>query len=174
MDCDANHRTGHLDAGGKRPFADHQHGRTTEEVSKSLLHYRGMRVVTDDLSLASILSGSDDAEVIVASGLVRKRDRGIVGEATIDLMRQSKFDIDIVGVSGIEADGTLLDYDYHEVRVTQAIMAQSRQVWLMADHTKFGRHALVRLGSIAQGDKFFTDLPVPGRLRRLLRRLGWK
>lgn len=38
---------------------------------------------------------------------------------------------------------------------------QSREIRLVADRTKFGRHALVRLGNIAQIDKFFTDAPVP-------------
>ena len=69
-------------------------------------------------------------------------------------------DIGVICVSGIEADGTLSNYDYREVRVTQAIMKQSRQVWLVADHTKFGRHALVRLGSIEQVNIFFMALPV--------------
>ncbi len=136
-------------------------GTTTEEVSKCLLQHKGIRVVTNNLNVALILSDNPEAEVIVAGGLVRKRDRGIVGEATIDFMRQFKVDIGIIGVSGIENDGTLLDYDYREVRVTQTIIEQSREVWLVADHTKFGRHALVRLGNIAQIDKFFTNLPVP-------------
>lgn len=174
MDSDAKRRIGQLAA------AQVENGRsliinigtTTEEVSKALLHHRGIRVVTNNLNVASILSGCDDAEVIVAGGLVRKRDRGIVGEATIDFMRQFKVDIGIIGVSGIEADGTLLDYDYREVRVTQTIMEQSRQVWLVADHTKFGRHALVRLGSIAQVDKFFTDLPVPAEAAEAFEKAG--
>ncbi|NMM25997.1 MAG: DeoR/GlpR transcriptional regulator [Glaciimonas sp.] len=163
MNSDAKRRIGQL-------AATHiEHGRsliinigtTTEEVSKALLQHRGIRVVTNNLNVASILSDNPEAEVIVAGGLVRKRDRGIVGEATIDFMRQFKVDVGIIGVSGIEDDGTLLDYDYREVRVTQAIIEQSREVWLVADHTKFGRHALVRLGNIAQIDKFFTDAPVP-------------
>lgn len=163
MDSDAKQRIGRLAA------AQVENGRsliinigtTTEEVARALLQHRGIRVVTNNLNVASILSNCDDAEVIVAGGLVRKRDRGIVGEATIDFMRQFKVDIGIIGVSGIENDGTLLDYDYREVRVTQAIMEQAREVWLVADRTKFGRHALVRLGSITQIHKFFTDLPVP-------------
>ncbi len=136
-------------------------GTTTEEVSKALLQHKKIRVVTNNLNVASILSNNEEAEVIVAGGLVRKRDRGIVGEATIDFMRQFKVDIGIIGVSGIEDDGTLLEYDYREVRVTQSIIEQSREVWLVADHSKFGRHALVRLGNVTQIDKFFTDAPVP-------------
>ena len=34
-----------------------------------------------------------DCEVIVAGGVVRARDRGIVGEATVDFIRQFKVDI---------------------------------------------------------------------------------
>jgi DeoR family glycerol-3-phosphate regulon repressor len=147
-------------------------GTTTEEVSKALLHHKKIRVVTNNLNVASILSNNEDAEVIVSGGLVRKRDRGIVGEAAIDFMRQFKVDIGIIGVSGIEDDGTLLEYDYREVRVTQAIMEQSREIWLVADHTKFGRHALVRLGNIAQIDKFFTDVPVSEALQERFEKAG--
>ncbi len=136
-------------------------GTTTEEVSKALLQHRGIRVVTNNLNVASILSDNQSAEVIVAGGVVRHRDRGIVGEATIDFMRQFKVDIGIIGISGIEDDGTLLDYDYSEVRVTQTIIEQSREVWLVADHTKFSRRALVRLGHISQVTRFFTDQALP-------------
>ena len=57
-----------------------------------------------------------DCEVIVAGGVVRTRDRGIVGEATVDFIRQFKVDIGLIGISGIEADGTLRDFDYREVQ----------------------------------------------------------
>lgn len=107
--------------------------------------------------------------MIVAGGLVRNRDRGIVGEATIDFMKQFRVDIGIIGVSSIDEDGTLLDYDYREVRVAQTIIEQSREVWLAADHSKFGRRAVVRLGHITQIDKFFTDLPVPEPLAEAFR-----
>jgi DeoR family glycerol-3-phosphate regulon repressor len=168
MNSDAKRRIGELAA------TCIEHGRsliinigtTTEEVSKALLQHEGIRVVTNNLNVASILSNNPQAEVIVAGGLVRKRDRGIVGEATIDFMRQFKVDVGIIGISGIELDGTLLDYDYREVRVTQAIIEQSREVWLVADHTKFGRHALVRMGNIGQIDKFFTDLPLPPEMQQ--------
>jgi DeoR family transcriptional regulator, glycerol-3-phosphate regulon repressor len=51
------------------------------------------------------------------------------------LIRQFKVDIAIVGISGIDADGALLDFDYREVRVAQTIMENSRQVFLAVDHT---------------------------------------
>jgi DeoR family glycerol-3-phosphate regulon repressor len=58
-------------------------------------------------------------------------------------------------------DGTLLDFDYREVRAARAIMENSRQVFLVTDHTKFGRNAMVRLGNIEEIDALFTDKTPP-------------
>lgn len=54
-------------------------------------------------------------------------------------------------------DGSLLDFDYHEVRVKQAIIENSHHVFLAVEHSKFGRNAMVQLGCISQVDAFFTD-----------------
>ena len=144
-------------------------GTTTEEVAKALLHHEGLSVVTNNFNVASILAGNPDFRVIVAGGVVRSRDRGLVGEATLDLIRQFKVDIGIIGISGIDLDGALLDFDYREVRVAQAIIENSRRVFLTADHTKFGRSAMVRLGMIEQIDALFTDRAPPTLLADRLR-----
>ena len=45
--------------------------------------------------------------------------------------------------------------------MAQAILENSRKVFLAADHSKFGRSAMARLGSIEQVDAFFTDRKPP-------------
>ncbi|MGL6112470.1 MAG: DeoR/GlpR family DNA-binding transcription regulator, partial [Rubrivivax sp.] len=92
-------------------------GTTTEAIARELMRHRGLRVITNNLNVAAILSDHTDCELIVAGGVVRSRDRGIVGEATVDFIRQFKVDIALIGISGIEADGTLRDFDYREVKV---------------------------------------------------------
>ena len=142
-------------------------GTTTEQVAHALLSHSGLRVITNNLNVANILARKDDFEIIVAGGLVRNRDRGVIGEAAIDLIGQFKVDFGIIGISGIDADGTLLDFDYREVRASQAILANSRKVYLAADHTKFGRDAMVRMGSINALDAIFTDAtPPPAILKK--------
>lgn len=143
-------------------------GTTTEEVARALGQHRGIRVVTNNLNVAAILAANEQAEVFIAGGLVRTPDHGIVGEATLDFIRQFRVDVGIIGVSSIEPDGTLLDYDYREVRIAQAIVEQSREVWLVADHSKLTRNAMVRLGHVEQIDRFFTDAPVPPPLAEAL------
>ena len=132
-------------------------GTTTEEIAKSLCDHDRLRIITNSLNVASILAGNENFEVIVAGGLVRPRDGGIVGPLTIDFIQQFRVDYGIIGISGIDLDGTLLDFDYREVRAARAIIDNSRKVFLAADHTKFGRNAMVRLGSIGEIDGLFTD-----------------
>ncbi|MDI5303912.1 dihydroxy-acid dehydratase, partial [Salmonella enterica subsp. enterica serovar Anatum] len=40
-------------------------------------------------------------------------------------------------------------FDYHEVRTKRAIIENSRHVMLVVDHSKFGRNAMVNMGSIS-------------------------
>jgi DeoR family glycerol-3-phosphate regulon repressor len=143
-------------------------GTTTEAVARALSCHKGLHVVTNNLNVAAILADNADCEVIVAGGVVRARDRGIVGEATIDFIRQFKVDIGIIGISSIDEDGTLRDFDAREVKVAQAIIEQSREVWLVADHDKFGRKALVRMAELTQIDVLFTDAPPPAAFKRVL------
>jgi len=136
-------------------------GTTTEAIARELVRARNLRVITNNLNVATILSDNPDCEVIVAGGVVRTRDRGIVGEATVDFISQFKVDVGLMGISGIEADGTLRDFDYREVKVARAILEHSRVVWMAADHSKFNRPAMVELGRIDQIDMLFTDQPPP-------------
>ena len=136
-------------------------GTTTEEIARALRDHQGLKVITNNLNVATILSGNENFEVIVAGGLLRHRDGGIVGPLTIDFIQGFKVDFGLIGISGIDVDGTLLDFDYREVRVTRAIIENSRKTFLAADHTKFGRNAMVRLGSIEELDAVFTDRPPP-------------
>ena len=90
----------------------------------------------------------------------------------MDFIQQFKVDIGLIGISAIEADGTLRDFDYREVKVARAIIGHSREVWLAADHSKFNRPAMVELGRLDQVDSLFTDQTPPEPFPALLAEAG--
>jgi DeoR family glycerol-3-phosphate regulon repressor len=139
-------------------------GTTNEEIAKTLMEHSGLSVITNNLNVANLMAAKEDFQVIVAGGVVRARDRGIVGEATIDSISQFRVDIAVIGISAIDLDGTLLDFDYREVKVAQTIIRHARRVFLAADHSKVGRSAMARLGDMADIDTFFTDQEPPEEL----------
>lgn len=142
-------------------------GTTTEAVARALQQHKGLKVITNNLHVAAQLSTKADFEVLVAGGTVRS-DGGVVGQAAVDFIEQFKVDVAVVGISGIDQDGSLLDFDYQEVRVSQAVIANARQVFLAVDSSKFGRNAVVRLGSLALIDRVFTDAAPALTIRSLL------
>jgi len=145
-------------------------GTTPEAVARALnTSHKQLRVVTNNINVASILLPNPEFKVILAGGEVRNRDGGIVGEATLDFVKQFRLDFGILGISGIDFDGSLLDFDYHEVRVKQAIIENSRSVFLAVDHTKFGRNAMVKLGNISQLHMLFTNQEPPKEIQTILK-----
>jgi DeoR family glycerol-3-phosphate regulon repressor len=142
-------------------------GTTTEAVARALADHRDLLVITNNLNVANTLARNSGCEVIVAGGVLRRADNGLVGEATVDFIRQFKVDTAIIGTSAIDEDGVLLDYDFREVRVTQAIIENARRSVLVADATKFTRSAPVRIATLASLDAFYTDAPPPDRIAAL-------
>jgi DeoR family glycerol-3-phosphate regulon repressor len=132
-------------------------GTTTEEVAHALTGRSGLLVITNNLHVATELYRDRAIDVIVTGGSVRPTDGGIVGATTVDLIRQFRVDTAIIGISAIDEDGTLLDYDIREIHVSRAIIDNARRVILVADSSKFARSAPARLGSLADIDILVTD-----------------
>ncbi|HKJ66140.1 MAG TPA: DeoR/GlpR family DNA-binding transcription regulator [Desulfopila sp.] len=132
-------------------------GTTTEQVARELTAHRGLMAITNNIKAIDILRSSPGIELIIAGGLVRRSDGGIVGVATVDFINQFKVDYAIIGVSGIDEDGLLLDYDLSEVRVAQAIITNSRHVIMVADMMKFKRNAPIRIAHISEIDTLVID-----------------
>lgn len=147
-------------------------GTTTEQVATALRGKKGLLVITNNLNVVNILRGMQEIEVIVAGGVMRHADGGIVGEAAVDFIRQFRVDYAVIGTSAIDEDGTLLDYDYREVKVARAIMESARKSILVADSTKYERRASVRIGHISQLTYFVTDTAPPPRLSEVCREHG--
>ncbi len=132
-------------------------GTTTEAVCDELINHKGLLVITNNINVANKLRLYREIEVVIAGGAVRMTDGAIVGGAAVDFIKQFKVDNAIVGSSAIDEDGALLDFDFREVRVAQAIIENAHNVILAADSTKFERSAPVRIGHLSQVDVFVTD-----------------
>ena len=132
-------------------------GTTTEAVAESLLGHQDLHVVTNNINVARILSRNDSFKINLAGGQVRNHDGGITGAAAVEFVDSFRMDVGIVGISGIDSEGSLLDFDQEEIRTAQAIIRNSRKAILVADQHKFGRRAMNRMGHLSQLDILVTD-----------------
>lgn len=136
-------------------------GTTTEAVATALLQHEGLLVVTNNINIAVILSANTNIEVVVTGGNLRRLDGGLVGDLAKTTIGQFRFDFGVIGCSALHEDGDILDFDFQEVGVSQAIINRSDKVFLVADASKFERKAPAKIASLADIDTFFTDKPPP-------------
>ncbi|MBS0560720.1 MAG: DeoR/GlpR transcriptional regulator [Proteobacteria bacterium] len=132
-------------------------GTTTEEVARALAGRTGLMVITNNLNVAAELYRGGSFEVIVTGGTVRPADGGIVGATTVAMIRQFRVDTAVIGISAIDEEGSLLDFDLREAQVARAIVENARRVVLVTDSSKFSRSAPVRIATLADIDVLVTD-----------------
>jgi DeoR family glycerol-3-phosphate regulon repressor len=147
-------------------------GTTTEQVAHALHQHRGLLVISNNINAVDIMKNFMGIELIIAGGQVRRSDGGIVGVAAVDFINQFKVDFAVIGVSAIDEDGALLDYDFREVRVAQAIIKNARQIILVADSMKLERSAPIRIGHISQINTIVTDNNLPKKLHDICNENG--
>ncbi len=140
-------------------------GTTPEIICSALLDHDQLRIFTNNLNLALLACSNPGFEVTVAGGRLRNEDRDILGLGMVELFQAYRVDIGIYGVAGVDEDGTLLDFYEEEVRARQIIRQNSREKFLVLDHSKFNRRAHVRGGHIHEASKVFCDRTPRQRLR---------
>lgn len=132
-------------------------GTTTAAVARSLIQHVGLRIITDNVSIADELRTYSGVEVIVPGGNVRHSDGAILGEAAVEFISQFRADVAIIGTAAISEDGTLLDYDLREAHLCRAIILNARHIILAADSSKFDSSAPVKIGHLSNVNVFVTD-----------------
>lgn len=145
-------------------------GTTTEIIAQYLLQRRGLEVITNSLRVAHLLYQKDDFKLMIPGGQVRSGNSGVAGPAALEFVQRFRVDYLVTTCGAIDKDGTLLDFDYNEVMMVQAMMKTARNIFVAADSTKFHTTATVEVGSISQASAFFTDKPPPDEIQARLRR----
>jgi len=135
-------------------------GTTIEAVAEALLEHKKLHIFTNNLHVAQILTRNESFQIIMACGQVRHHDGGIIGSSSEDFINEFRMDIGIVGISGVDEDGALLEFDPQEVKTAKTILQNSQKKIMVADQHKFGRRAMNLVGHMRDLDIIVTDNPL--------------
>jgi DeoR family glycerol-3-phosphate regulon repressor len=147
-------------------------GTTTEEVARALAAHRDLVVITNNLNVVAILSGTPGKDIILTGGIVRQSDGAIVGDEAVEFIRKFKTDFAVIGCSALDEDGAIMDYDLREVAVSRAIVENARRTILVCDRLKFERTAPIRICSAVDIHAFVTDAAPPPAFVEVCARAG--
>ena len=134
-------------------------GTTTMEMAKALKE-RDVRVIviTNSIPVAALLSESERIEVILIGGRVRRGELSVGGHAIADAnMRLFQTDKLFLGVGGISDRFGITDYREEETAFRRIGVERTKEVYALADHSKFGVTAMNHVCDPEKIDVVVTD-----------------
>ena len=127
---------------------------TNTELARELVrNFDKLSVITNSLTIAMILSSKDDFSIFLPDGILKNSELCIVGPSCVKSVCKHHIDKFFMSISGISAEIGLTDYGYQEYEVKMAMLENSSNVFVLADHSKFGNTSMFKVceGSAVNG-----------------------
>ena len=147
-------------------------GTTVEAAAKALAGHQALRVFTNSMASAIHLAGRAGIEVTVTGGNLRGADGSLVGDTTTALLRDLRFDLALIGLSGWDEDGSPMDFDLDKIAVKRTAIARAQQTLALCDASKFERTAVARIVPAEKLTALIADCPPPPALSDMLGQAG--
>ena len=143
-------------------------GGTSPYAVARLLIGKRLKVITNSLPVAGLLSDVSSIETIVTGGTIHNRIGVLIGPHCDETLAHIRADIAILGAVGVTAEGL---WNHHPtIAATQRRMLQSaQQSFFAVDHSKFGRKAPVLATPFAANHIIVTDREPSADIGRALR-----
>lgn len=95
-------------------------------------------------------------KVFVPAGEVKGTTEAIVGAASVLSLSEYNFTKSFLGANGISLEAGITTPDKREAEVKKAALKNSREVFFLADHSKFDRITAITFAPLSEG-KIITD-----------------
>jgi DeoR family transcriptional regulator, fructose operon transcriptional repressor len=141
-------------------------GSTTAAVAAELAN-RSLNIITNSLAIAEIFKNSREIEVTLTGGYLYPRLEVMLGPLCENTLAGVAADVVIMGIGGVTETG-LSNNNTLLVGSERKMIEVSRQVMIVADHTKFGRPAMVPLAPLEVADVVVSDDELAEEYRRLV------
>ncbi|MFF1571967.1 DeoR/GlpR family DNA-binding transcription regulator [Leifsonia sp. NPDC058292] len=143
-------------------------GTTTAGVARELANHRDIAVVTNSLTIASLLSGFAGVRVVMTGGFLRPQSLELVGALAESTFNSVNVGTAILGADGITAGAGVTTHDETEARTNHAMVAKAQRAVVVADGSKIGRVALAQCAPIDEIATLITDSSAdPEELQRI-------
>jgi len=138
-------------------------GSTTLAAAEALAVIPNLTVITNSCRLAERLAQSSaDAVVHLLGGRYGLDNAQTTGIAVIEQLQAFRADRAILTVAAVDPDVGAMDASLDEAQIARAMIRNARSVVVLADSSKFGRHAAFSVCGTDEIDLIITD----GQLNR--------
>lgn len=146
-------------------------GTTVMHLVKALKGKR-FTIITNAINIAMELAPVESVEVIVTGGTLRPLSYELVGHFTDHTIAEFHTDIAIIGVDGISLEKGLSTYTTTEAFIANLFIENSREAWIIADHTKFGNITPALIAPLSKVKRVITDSGISSEQVRQFEKAG--
>jgi DeoR/GlpR family transcriptional regulator of sugar metabolism len=148
-------------------------GTTTYALARQLLRVENLTVVTNSARIADVFHGNGRSDrTVVLIGGIRTPSDALVGPIATAALQSLHLDMLFLGAHGVDAEHGLSTPNLMEAETNRAFIAASREVVLVADHTKWGTVGLSTFATWSDLDVVVTDAGLPAAARKSMRETG--
>lgn len=147
-------------------------GTTASEVGRALADRSDLTVVTNALNVAWDLIVHPGIKLVLTGGVCRAMSYELTGPLANAALDGMNLDVAFVGADGIDVGGGITTHNELEAHTNRQMLERARLVVVVADHTKLGRLAFVRIAPIASIHQLITDAAADPALVASLRGAG--
>ncbi len=135
-------------------------GSTTGRFAEAIPDDCGLRVVTNSLMTAQVLSKHDGIDVIVIGGKVRKNTLAMVDATAVAAVEPLAVDALFISCDGMSEAGGLTTPYREEAALKHAMIRAARRVVALVDHSKVGHDHFIRFAEWGDIDVLVTNTEV--------------
>ena len=132
-------------------------GTTTTELARQLRTVENITVVTSAINVALELQGQSSKRVVVTGGILNQESYELMGDLTVQSLRNIHLDFVFHSASGIDVDFGVSLADEPDAVIARAFKKATDQIIVIADHTKIGQRTFARFCALAEIDLLITD-----------------
>ncbi|SET25378.1 transcriptional regulator, DeoR family [Natronincola peptidivorans] len=130
---------------------------TALEVSKQIKGKKKLVVVTNNISVAKELSECKDHTIILLGGIVRKKSLSLIGPYVKNMLSSIYIDKAFISSKALAFKSGLTDATIDEGEVKKAMIKNSKNVYIIVDHTKINETAFFQVCDYREMNKIITD-----------------
>lgn len=130
---------------------------TTAWYMASILPNIPMTVLTNSIKVAMELSTKEKIEVISTGGILASRSLSYVGPLAERSLDSYHVDKAFISCKGVHLERGISESNEMQAIIKKKMIEIADRVFLLADHSKFGVQAFIRLAEINQLEEIITD-----------------
>jgi DeoR/GlpR family transcriptional regulator of sugar metabolism len=131
-------------------------GSTTYQIAKYIKHKKNLTVITNSIPVVNELMNSA-VELIIIGGKVRLNEQSVIAYDYLFNFSELNILKAFICASGITLEKGISDYNLEEAQTRKKIIDLSKEVYVAADYTKFGKDVTIGIASLDKIGYIITD-----------------